>query len=128
MRAVHLVSLLASLTAPLACGGDSSGSGGGASTTGSAGGGGSTLGYPLPHMCIGCGEYLTTSERDAGVCDGGASTLWEALGTCVCGACAMECAHTCQEGSPPDDPCTNCKLAAWQTVCAGEYHACAQDL
>ncbi|MEJ7727902.1 MAG: hypothetical protein WKG00_01675 [Polyangiaceae bacterium] len=101
-------------------GGTESAAGGAPSTPAASGGGGGAA-----SGCVGCGEYLTTSDARAQLCDG-AAPLWEKWTACACVACAQTCGSMCE--LPPNPGCSTCRVEVAYGACAEPYQACANDL
>jgi hypothetical protein len=100
-------------------GGSESAATGATSTQASSGGGGGGA------ACVGCGEYLTTSDAMAQLCDG-AAPLWEDWTSCACVACAQTCGAMCE--LPPNPACSTCRVEVAYGACAEPYQSCANDL
>jgi hypothetical protein len=93
-----------------------------AATTSGSSGSSSSGGYAA---CVGCGEYLTTSDAMAQLC-AGAVPLWEKWMSCACVACAQTCGARCE--LPPNPGCSTCRVEVAYGACAQPYQACANDL
>ena len=122
LAAVSVTALL------LACGSDTDGTssseGGAGGTTGRGGSAVSGIGANLQN-CVGCAEFVTTSEKDPELCDVGSLDLYVALQNCLCGQCEAICGRGCRLPGPD---CSACRLTASHEACKAEADACATDL
>jgi hypothetical protein len=92
---------------------------GGWGGTGGAGGSGGGA-------CVGCGEYITTSEF-VDVCEGYSSDVYNALAECVCaGPCEAVCGDNLCSGTDLTNACQGCVLDT-NGGCGNEYNECAND-
>jgi hypothetical protein len=100
----------------------SGGAGGGVGATGAAGDAGAG-GAP----CVGCGEFVTSSEPNLMLCKGGSKAAFEAFVSCLCEVCSAACAGRCSKPSTVPG-CAACKLGAAQRECKEQHTTCLQDV
>jgi hypothetical protein len=96
---------------------------GGSGAAGGFGGAGGGGGGP----CLGCGEYISTDDPSAMLCEGTSMDLYNELTVCVCeGLCAGACGDNLCSGSSPTSQCQQCVLDEVEG-CGIAYAQCAND-